>query len=296
VAWISGSLVPAEAAVIPIDDHGLVVGDGVFETLKTVGRAPFAVRRHLARLRRSAAALGLVVPYDDDRLIEAMAAVIASSGPAGGGPGGGRGPGSGDGPAGGPGSGGGELRVRLTVTGGRSPLSSVRGDGPALVVIAASALGPRHDAATVAVVPWARNERGALAGVKSTSYAENVVALASARARGADEAVFGNTVGQLCEGTGSNVFVVLDGEVLTPPLASGCLAGVTRDLVLESGAAREADIDLERFRSADEAFLTSTTRDVQPIAAIDGRRLPLVGGPVTAAAMAAFEAAAVAER
>jgi branched-chain amino acid aminotransferase len=282
VAWISGSLVPVEAAAIPIDDHGLVVGDGVFETFKTVGRTPFAARRHLARLRRSAAALGIEVPYDDDRLLGAMAEVIASTS-------------AGDADGHGEHHGG-ELRVRLTVTAGRSPLSSVRGEGPALVVIAASPLGLRHETATVAVVPWARNERGALAGVKSTSYAENVVALAYARERGADEAVFGNTVGQLCEGTGSNVFVVVDGEPLTPPLSSGCLAGVTRDLVLASGVAREADVDLERFRSASEAFLTSTTRDVQPIAAIDGRALPVVGGPATTAAMAAFARAAAAER
>jgi branched-chain amino acid aminotransferase len=270
VAWISGSLVPADAAVVPIDDHGLVVGDGVFETLKTVGRAPFAARRHLARLRRSAAALGIDVAYDDQRLHDAMACVVAST----------------DWP---------EARVRVTVTGGRSPLSSVRGDGPALVVIAAAPLAPPEPVATVAVVPWTRNERGAVAGVKSTSYAENVVALAFAHERGASEAIFGNNAGRLCEGTGSNVFVVVDGELLTPPLSSGCLAGVTRDLVLEAGVAREADIDLAVFRLADEAFLTSTTRDVQPIAAIDGRSLPRVGGEATMRAADAFERAASAE-
>jgi branched-chain amino acid aminotransferase len=88
---------------------------------------------------------------------------------------------------------------------------------------------------------------------------------------------------------------VVDGELLTPPLSSGCLAGVTRDLVLEAGVAREADIDLAVFRLADEAFLTSTTRDVQPIAAIDGRSLPRVGGEATMRAADAFERAASAE-
>jgi branched-chain amino acid aminotransferase len=270
-AWISGSLVPAEAAVVPIDDHGLVVGDGVFGTLKTVGRTPVAARRHLARLRRSAAALGIDVGYDDDCLLEAVAQVVAAT----------------EGP---------EARVRVTVTGGRAPLSSVRGDGPALVVIAAAPFtAPPEGPAAVAVVPWTRNERGALAGVKSTSYAENVVALAHAHDLGADEAVFGNNAGRLCEGTGSNVFVVIDDEVLTPPLSSGCLAGVTRQLVLEAGAAREADIDLAAFRAAEEAFLTSTTRDVQPISAIDGRPLPGVGGAATRRAAEAFAEAAAAE-
>ena len=114
------------------------------------------------------------------------------------------------------------------------------------------------------------------------------MALAWARDRDADEAIFGNTVGDLCEGTGSNVFVVIGGRCLTPPLRSGCLAGVTRNLVVESGAAEEADISLAGFLAAEEAFLTSTSRDVQPISAIDGRALATVDGPVTQAAAAAF--------
>jgi branched-chain amino acid aminotransferase len=268
--WVDGGLRDVSDATVSVFDHGLTVGDGVFETLKTVGRAPFAARRHLARLRRSAAALGIDVGHDDECLLAAMACVVAST----------------DWP---------EARVRVTVTGGRSPLSSVRGDGPALVVIAAAPLAPREPDVAVAVVPWRRNEHGALAGVKSTSYAENVVALAYAHERGAGEAVFANTAGRLCEGTGSNVFVVVDGEVLTPPLSSGCLAGVTRDLVLETGAAREVDVDLTTFRDADEAFLTSTTRDVQPIRSIDGRPLPTVGGELTRRAMDAFAKAAAAE-
>ena len=83
------------------------------------------------------------------------------------------------------------------------------------------------------MVPWVRNERSAVAGLKTTSYAENVVALAYAKERGAIEAVFANTRGELCEGTGSNVFVVRDGVVWTPPLDSGCLAGITRALAVE---------------------------------------------------------------
>jgi branched-chain amino acid aminotransferase len=121
-----------------------------------------------------------------------------------------------------------------------------------------------------------------------------VVALAWARARGADEAVFANTAGNLCEGTGSNVFVVVEGACVTPPLAAGCLAGVTRALVLEAGAAVEGDVPLAAFLGAGEAFLTSTTRDVQPLAEIDGRPLPVVNGPATRAAAAAFSALAAA--
>ncbi|MGB9373604.1 MAG: aminotransferase class IV, partial [Jiangellales bacterium] len=126
----------------------------------------------------------------------------------------------------------------------------------------------------VALAPWPRNERGPLVGLKTTSYGDNVVALAWARERGAGEAIFGNTAGRLCEGTGSNVFVVVDDQVLTPPLSSGCLAGVTRALVLEWSDAREADLPGDALSTATEVFLTSSTRDVQPVSRVDERGLP----------------------
>ncbi|NEE51568.1 4-amino-4-deoxychorismate lyase, partial [Streptomyces sp. SID8455] len=118
-------------------------------------------------------------------------------------------------------------------------------------------------------VPWTRNERGALTGLKTTSYAENVVALARARERGASEALFPNTVGRLCEGTGSNVFVVLDGRIHTPPVASGCLAGITRALAVEWTGAEESDLPMEVLAEADEIFLTSTLRDIQAVHRVD---------------------------
>jgi branched-chain amino acid aminotransferase len=130
-------------------------------------------------------------------------------------------------------------------------------------------------------VPWPRNERGALAGIKTTSYAENVRALAYAAERGGSEAIFANTRGNLCEGTGSNVFVVLDGELVTPPLSAGCLAGVTRGLLIEWAGAEEEDVPLSALAQAGEAFLTGTTRDVQPIRMVDGFALPAQPGPVT---------------
>ena len=99
--------------------------------------------------------------------------------------------------------------------------------------------------------------------------------------QGGTEAIFANTAGHLCEGTGSNVFYVVDGELRTPTLASGCLAGVTRALVLEWCGGREVDEPLEVAQAADEAFLVSTTRDVQAISRWDGRELP-APGPVTA--------------
>ncbi len=147
----------------------------------------------------------------------------------------------------------------------------------------------RPDTTAVITVPWTRNERGALTGLKTTSYAENVVALARARERGASEALFPNTAGRLCEGTGSNVFVVLDGRIHTPPVASGCLAGITRALAVEWTGAEESDLPMEVLAGADEIFLTSTLRDIQAVHRVDDRELAPEPGPVTAKAMRIFD-------
>lgn len=262
-AWIDGALVdPAEPA-IALDDHGLTTGDGCFETLKVIDGVPFALTRHLERLRRSCDGLGLVAP-DDDRVREACDAAVG---------------------AGGPGVG----RMRITITAGRAPLGSGRGDvAPTLAVL----VGPPASwppTAAVAVCPWVRNERSAVAGLKTTSYAENVVALAWANEWGCTEALFANTRGELCEGTGTNVFVVVDGRLATPPLDSGCLAGVTRELLLEVIEVEERAVAVEELDAADEVFLTSSTRDIHPVHAVGDRRLE-APGPVTRQAMDAWRA------
>lgn len=254
--WVNGRLVSPQEPALSALDHGLTVGDGVFETLKVVDGKPFALTRHLRRLATSAAGLGLVPP-DVAAVHEGMDAVL-----------------SGDPIAFG--------RLRITLTAGPGPLGSDRGDiAPTYLVVAAPVARPEPSTA-VSVVPWTRNERSAVAGLKTTSYAENVVALAYARTHGASEAVFTNTRGQLCEGTGSNVFVALDGRLVTPPLSSGCLAGITRELLLDWAIADgleivEAELGLDDLRSASEVLLTSTTRDVQPVHQVDDRRLEAPG-------------------
>jgi branched-chain amino acid aminotransferase len=262
--WLDGSLVsPAEARVSAFD-HGVTVGDGVFETLKVIGGRPFALRRHVERLHRSATGLGLNVPVSDARLRDAVDRVLAAAGPDAG-------------------------RLRITVTGGVAPLGSGRGEAPPTLIVAAGPQEPWPPATDAVTVPWPRNERSAVAGIKTTSYAENVVALAEARKVDASEAILPNTAGDLCEGTGTNVFVVLGGRLLTPSLLSGCLAGVTRALVLEVvPEADEEDVPMSALAEADEVLLTSSTRDVQPLRSLDGRSLPGVDGPVARRAMAAF--------
>lgn len=267
LVWINGALCPAADATVSVFDHGLTVGDGVFETIKAMDGRPFATRRHLDRLRRSAAGLGLEVPVEDAELRDAIDTVLASH----------------DLPL---------ARVRVTLTGGAAPLGSERGAATPTVVVAAGPMATPAATTAVAVVPWPRNERGALAGIKTTSYAENVVALAHARQLGCSEALFLTTTGLLCEGTGSNVFVVVDGQLRTPPLSSGCLAGVTRELVLEVTDAVEAEVTLDELARADEVFLTSTGRDVQAVERVDDRVVPAPGPLTTSAASALAERSA----
>ena len=170
-------------------------------------------------------------------------------------------------------------------------MGSGRGAGPATLIVAAAPMAPSDESVAVARVPWVRNERGAVAGLKTTSYAENVVALAEARKRGASEAIFANTIGHLCEGTGSNVGYVIDGEARTPSLDSGCLAGVTRALLLEWCDVVEADEPIGVLDEAEEVFLVSTTRDVQPVHRVDDRVLT-APGPVGRALQEAWAARA----
>jgi branched-chain amino acid aminotransferase len=250
--WIDGALVGADEAGVSPFDHGLLTGDGVFETLRIYDGTPFAMRRHLARLTRSAEGLGLRLPDVDLRA--AMEEVAAANGLKDG-------------------------RLRLTVTGGVAPLGSDRGDARATAIVAATPMSPWPPTTEVVVVPWRRNEHSAVAGLKTTSYAENVVALSYAHERGAGEALFLNTAGNLCEGTGTNVFLVFNGELVTPPLSSGCLAGITRELVIELSGATERDIAGDVLDAADEVFITSSTREVQPVGN---------PGPVTTDAAAAL--------
>lgn len=259
--YLNGTLVEADEATVSVFDHGLTTGDGVFESIVVRRGRPFALERHLERLGRSAAVLGLVAPPADE-LSRAAHAVLESTGIESG-------------------------KIRITLTGGPGPLGSGRGTAPPTIIVACEPLPDLPATATVVIVPWPRNEKGALAGAKSISYGENVVAFAYARERGASEAVFRNLAGNLCEGTGSNVFVGIEGVLVTPPLSAGCLAGVTRGLLLELTGAVERDVSAADIERIDEAFLTSTTRGVQPVETWDGRKLACPG-PLTVLADEAF--------
>ena len=170
--------------------------------------------------------------------------------------------------------------MRITATSGGGPLGSGRGGSRASTIVIAGNRPPDYPPGTaVAIMAFPRNERGAMAGVKTTSYAENVLALDMARERGASEAIFADTRGRVSEGTGSNI-CWSDGERLhTPPLDTGCLAGVTRALLLEQLDIAETHLPVEALPEVSEAFLASSTRIVQSIARIDGTAAPGGGRP-----------------
>lgn len=261
-AWLNGQLLesPKDRA-ISVLDHGMIVGDGVFETIKIENGAPFALTRHLDRLLLSANGLGIGTP-DIAAIREGIAATLAGQ----------------DTPFG---------RIRVTVTSGIGPLGSPRGNRGLTTTVITEPCDRPPSVSAITTVPWPRNDKGALTGLKTTSYAENALMVEHAMARGASEAVMPNTGGMLCEGTGSNIMYVLDGQLVTPTLESGCLAGVTRALVLE-WCQGELDVDvrdepIEILKRAEEVMLIGTTRDVQGISRVDDRVLA-APGPITAKA------------
>jgi branched-chain amino acid aminotransferase len=238
-------------------DQGFTVGNGTFETLIAKNGKPFALQRHWKRLQTGCSLMHLAPP-SFELMSEALHQVLEANALD-------------------------EARLRFTVSAG--PIHAPQDPRPTYV---ASAVPLPQVAPTeiVVTVPWTRNESGALTGIKSISYAENIRALHYAKSWGAGEALMLNTQGQLCEGTTSNIFLVIEGELYTPPLSSGCLPGITREIVIEQARANslpihEQPLMREDLEHAEEVFLTSSIRGVQPVAVAEGLRLQGAPGPVT---------------
>ncbi len=266
--WLNGSIVPTAEAKVSVLDRGLLRGEGVFETMRTYGGALFAAGRHLARMQMSADAAGVRLP-PPEVLREAVSAAVAANGFP-------------------------ESRVQLTVTsgpGGPTP-DPIGHPEPTLVVIVLP-LGSQtaRPVVTAVTLPWIRHESAALTGVKPTSYLDHLVGHKWAHQQGADEGLWRNSAGEVTEATGSNLFVVRGGVVLTPPLSAGLLPGVTRDLVLERCRARkvpaeETTLAVPDVAAADECFLTSTTKEAVAVASLDGHPVGTGHRPVLDALVA----------
>lgn len=256
--WLDGADFPGVA-----QDRGAFLGLGIFETMLARDGAAVFADRHLTRFRESGKRLGWALDVPDLR--EISAELLARNGLATG-----------------------SARLRLIATAGSGPANDLTRGTDALVWLAGFPASEIPAAMTASISPWPRNERSPLAGLKSASYAENVIALDHARRLGFDETLFLNTCGQLCEFSTANVFLVKNGVVFTPSLDSGCLPGIAREVILELTPCEQRPLTVSDLDAADEIFLTSATRGPVPVVRIAERSVS--PGPTTAALRALWDA------
>jgi len=276
-ASIDGVVSPAAEARVSVLDNGFTFGDAVYETLRTYGGRPFELQRHLRRLRASAGRIGVAIPQADAELAERLDALLLRAGNP-------------------------EGYIRIIVSRGVGDISYhfERVEGPTVVMVT-KPYQPLPAAAytegvVVSLVSVRRNHRDALdPAIKSCNLLNNVLATREAQSKGALEAILLNQAGELAEGAGSNVFVVRGGVVLTPPLSAGILAGITRELLFELAPAAGVPLREEALRAgdllaADEAFITSTLKELAPIRRVDEHAIRACPGPITQRLLAAFRA------
>lgn len=266
---IDGRFVERGSATISVFDRGFLYGDSVFETTRTYGGVPFLLDDHMARLAWSAERIGLTLPLSPDELEAELSALAREAGAS---------------PAN-------ELSLRLMVTRGEGPLGldprEATGPRRVLFVQPVRPLPAAWYREGVPVVSFATyRPSDAARGAKVGNYLESIVATAHARERGAHEALIVGHDGHVLEGTTSNLFVVRGGVLFTPPTSETILPGITRRLVIEAADALDVDVSESRIdppfvASADEAFLTSSLRELLPISSIDGFAVGAGCGPIT---------------
>ena len=268
--YVNGKIARAEDASIPVYDHGFVYGEGVYETLRTYNRVPFLYDRHVRRLRASAGYLHLDVPFSDDELASWIGDTMAAAGDMQ------------------------EAYIRVLLTRGVGELTyDVRATPlPSLVIIVKPVEEPParvfSDGISVALVPILRNHPGSVNPIiKSNNLLNNALAMQEAIRRGAEEGLMCNYRGELSECSQANFFIVRGGVALTPGTDAGLLEGLTRSFLFDVGEDVGVPVRYETLfpkdlETADEAFITSTTRELSPVTRIDDR---VVGsgkpGPVT---------------
>ena len=268
---IDGQLVAPALAKVSVYDRGFLYGDAVFEVLRTYGGVPFAVDAHLSRLKRSAEAVAIVLPVDEEAMRREIDEALRAAGND-------------------------ESYVRVMVTRGEGPLSldpdtAIR---PLRVLIVEPLRPPpREDyergIAAITVRTRRAVDETSAAGAKVTNYLANLLAVREAKARGAREALVVDARGRVIEGASSNVFVVRDGRVTTPAEDAGILAGITRARVLAAAASLGIPVDerslrVEELHVADEVFVTSSIRELLSVVRVDGRPVGAAApGPVARA-------------
>jgi branched-chain amino acid aminotransferase len=275
--YVNGRIARAEEAAIPVYDHGFLYGEGVYETLRTYNRVPFLFDRHARRLRASAGYLQLSVPFSDDQLASWIADTMRAAEPIQ------------------------EAYIRVLLTRGIGELTyDVQSTPvPSLVIIVKPLEEPPPRVYTegikVALVPILRNHPGSVNPIiKSNNLLNNALAMQEANRRGAEEGLMCNYRGELSECSQANFFLVRNGAALTPKNEAGLLEGLTRNFLFEVGQEAGVEVRYETLfpadlPSADEAFITSTTRELSPVTKIDDRP---VGdgkpGPITIKLLEAY--------
>jgi branched-chain amino acid aminotransferase len=250
LASVDGAITLASAATIPAADDGLLRGDGVFEVIRVYDGRPFALEEHVRRLERSA--LNLRLPVDLEAVRSDAHRLLAHAG-----------------------SGPDHELLRIVIT---------RGGRRVLLTESLPAMPEFIRLATITYSPTR-----VLDGVKSLSYASNMLTRRMARERGCDDALLVTPHGRVLEAPTSSIFWITDGAVITPPLNDHILASITRRVVIDETGALERPSALDELLGADEAFLASTVREVHPIAAIDDRSFTAPGAKTTEIAAAVGE-------
>jgi branched-chain amino acid aminotransferase len=271
--WLNGALVADDQARLSPADRGFLLADGLFETMRAESGRVRRLAAHLARLHQGIATLGLPIPLGDDGIADALAATLAANALS-------------DRAA----------ALRLTLTRGPGPRGLLPPESaqPTLMIAAFSMPAPRGPAHAMLVTSVRRNEHSPTSRLKTLAYLDQILALREARSAGADEAILRCTAGRLACASAANLFLVVDGRVLTPPIDDGALPGVTRERLLEIApatriAAMASPLPVEALREASEAFVTSSLAGIRPIGTLAGRALP-APGPLTQRLMTALAA------
>ena len=257
--YVNGTIKPAHEASVPVYDHGFLYGEGVYETLRTYNRVPFLYDRHMRRLRQSSRHLHLDVPFSDDQLAGWIGDTVAAAGDIR------------------------EAYIRVLFTRGVGELNydPKSTPTPSLIIIVKPFEEPPgrvfSEGIRISLVPILRNHPGSVNPlIKSNNLLNNALAMQEAYRRGAEEGLMCNYRGELSECSQSNFFMVRDGVALTPKSQAGLLEGVTRAFLFEVG--RDVGIDVrdetlypKDLESAEEMFITSTTRELSPVTRVDDR-------------------------
>ncbi len=256
VIYLNGTILPPEQARIDPFDRGFSLGDGLFETLRAYDGRPFRLADHLERMSTAAAALEIPLPVDMPAVAEAVTELLSANGHQQG-----------------------DASIRITLSRGIGPRGfAPPADPRPTLMIATASYAPPPAACAAVTVDIRRNEGSPQSRMKTLGALDNILATQAAARRGAEEAILANSVGFVACGARANIFVLMDGRLITPPLRDGVLPGIARRVVLEIAEAwrllpEETSLRLDDLARAQEVLLTNSLFEVRSVGRLDGREL-----------------------